>query len=109
MRTKNALTRREWLALSAATAAAQSRGDEKIRIGFIGVGSRGTGLLKNLLTRADADVPAICDIDPKSVKRAQDLVKEFKGHLPTGFDKGPDDFIDMNHSRCVINTHPLIN
>ncbi len=92
MRTKNTWTRRALLALSAATAAAQNRADEKIRIGFIGVGSRGTGLLKNLLTRADADVPAVCDIDPKSVKRAQDLVKEFKGHFPTGFDKGPDDY-----------------
>ena len=84
-------TRREWLALAAVSAAAQSSG-ENIRIGFIGVGSRGTGLLKNLLTRADADVPAVCDIDPKSVKRAQDLVKEFKGHVPAGFDKGPDDY-----------------
>ena len=92
MRTEHAYTRREWLALTAASTQAQSPRDGKIRIGFIGVGSRGTGLLKNLLTRADADVPAVCDIDSKTLKRAQDLVREFKGHTPAGFDKGPDDF-----------------
>ena len=87
----NAWSRREWLALCAASAVAQT-GNEKIRIGFIGVGSRGTALLKNLLTRADTSVPAICDIDPANLKRAQDLVKEFKGEVPAAFGNGPGDY-----------------
>ena len=64
-----ARSRREWMALSAATGAAQSRSGEKIRIGFIGVGSRGTDLLKNLLARADGNVPAAFDKGPDDYRR----------------------------------------
>lgn len=49
---------------------------DKVRIGFIGVGLRGTNHLNNILFRPDVEVPAICDIDPDRLAIAQDkLVK----------------------------------
>ncbi|MEJ7829645.1 MAG: gfo/Idh/MocA family oxidoreductase, partial [Segetibacter sp.] len=48
--------------------------DKQARIGFIGVGLRGTNHLKNLLRRKDVLIPAICDIDPERIKIALDLI-----------------------------------
>lgn len=46
----------------------------RVRIGFIGVGLRGTNHLHNILSRPDVDVPAICDIDPERITIAQDMI-----------------------------------
>ena len=35
----------------------------RLRLGFIGVGGRGTGLLRLALNRDDIEVTALCDID----------------------------------------------
>lgn len=47
---------------------------EKARIGFIGVGLRGRNHLNNLLLREDVIVPAICDLDPDALEKAQALI-----------------------------------
>jgi predicted dehydrogenase len=47
---------------------------EKLNVGLIGVGLRGTNHLNNLLTRDDCNIIAICDIDPKRISIAQDLI-----------------------------------
>ena len=47
---------------------------EKLNIGLIGVGLRGTNHLNNLLSRVDCNITAICDIDPKRISIAQDLI-----------------------------------
>lgn len=49
-------------------------GKEKARIGFIGVGLRGRSHLDNLLMRDDVIVPAICDINPVALDKAQGLI-----------------------------------
>ncbi|MDQ3534671.1 MAG: Gfo/Idh/MocA family oxidoreductase [Bacteroidota bacterium] len=52
----------------------------KARIGFIGVGLRGTNHLQNLLFRNDVMVPAICDIDQERNKIALEMIS--KAGLP---------------------------
>ncbi len=47
---------------------------KKVAIGFIGVGGRGRSHLHNLLKREDVVIPAICDIDPKAVELAQNMI-----------------------------------
>lgn len=47
---------------------------EKLNVGLIGVGLRGTNHLNNLLTRDDCNIIAICDINPKRISIAQDLI-----------------------------------
>lgn len=48
--------------------------DKVIRVGFIGVGGRGTGLLDCTLALAHVTVPAICDIDRSCANRAAQMV-----------------------------------
>ncbi len=56
-----------------------TRPARKVRLGFIGVGGRGTWLLRLALQRDDCEVKAVCDIKPERVERARDLVKQAHG------------------------------
>ena len=47
---------------------------EKLNIGLIGVGLRGTNHLNNLLLRDDCKVTAICDIHSTRISIAQNLI-----------------------------------
>ncbi|QNI38121.1 Gfo/Idh/MocA family protein [Edaphobacter albus] len=100
-------SRREFIALSAAgaaevlttrNAAAEVAGSlqsmvgvpyerKDPRIGIIGVGGRGTSLLKNLLA-ADGRVLAICDIAEDHAKNAQQLVEKAGGKSPELYTDG---------------------
>ena len=52
----------------------KEKDDRKVKLGFIGVGSRGTGHLRGILNRTDVEVPALCDIDSQNAERAQKMV-----------------------------------
>jgi len=69
--------------------------DRKVRIGFIGVGGQGTGLLKMCLSMQDVEVPAICDIDKDALLRAQSLVEKSGRKRPEGYSKDEEDFRNM--------------
>ena len=47
---------------------------ERVRLGIIGVGGRGTSLLQDLLAVEKVEVKAICDLVPEKVARAQKAV-----------------------------------
>ena len=47
---------------------------DKARIALIGVGRRGRNHLRNLMSRDDVIVPAICDIDPDAIQRSKDMI-----------------------------------
>ena len=49
---------------------------KKIKIGFIGVGNRGRSLLNGILAIDWVEVPAICDMDPKALAAAQDVIEK---------------------------------
>ena len=66
-----------------------------IRLGFIGVGGRGTGLLKVALVIKGVEAPAICDISEPNLTRALDLVEKARGKKPEGYSKGPTDYRRM--------------
>lgn len=59
------------------------RADKPVRVGFIGVGGRGTTLLKALLETQRAEVVAICDLRPEAIKAATELCK---GMSPRGYE-----------------------
>ncbi|MGB0836642.1 MAG: Gfo/Idh/MocA family protein [Flavobacteriaceae bacterium] len=50
--------------------------ESKIKIGFIGVGLRGTNHLANTLLRSDCEVRAICDVDPSRIALAKEMIEE---------------------------------
>ena len=57
--------------------AARARGpNETLGVGLIGVGNRGSVLLKNLLQIPGVEVRAICDIDPGRLETAAKVVEE---------------------------------
>jgi len=69
---------------------------ERVRLGIIGVGGRGTSLLRDLLSVDGVDVKAICDLVPEKVERAQKAVTDAGQPKPTGFTKGELDFKNLN-------------
>ena len=68
---------------------------ERVRLGIIGVGGRGTNLLENLLAVDNVDVKAICDLVPEKVARAQKAVTNAGQAEPAGFSKGEKDFENL--------------
>src|SRR6266511_2921514 len=65
---------------SAALLTAQSPNDT-VRVAFIGVGNRGSYLLRDMLKVPGIKVVAICDIDPDALKKAMDAATA-AGHSP---------------------------
>jgi predicted dehydrogenase len=80
-------TRRTFLQVPAAAAGgaallpAQSPNDT-VRVAIIGVGNRGSFLLRNVLQVPGVKVVAVCDIDPERLKKAQDAAS---AHSPEGY------------------------
>jgi len=79
-----------------------------IRIGVVGTGNRGRGLMNMLLNFKNIYFPAICDIDPNALQTTQNLLKE-KGHMPAIEFSGPEDYkklIDHQDVDAVIIATP---
>ncbi len=53
---------------------------DRITMGFIGVGGKGTNNLRNFLEKSGARVLAVCDVDAKYRDRARDLVNAKYGN-----------------------------
>lgn len=69
---------------------------ERVRLGIIGVGGRGSSLLQDLLAIENVEIKAICDLIPEKVARAQKAVVGAGQPEPTGFSKGERDFENLN-------------
>ena len=56
---------------------------EKIKIGYIGLGRRGTGVLnRNLTDMTDIEITRICDLSVKRMEEASEIIKEKMGNTP---------------------------
>ena len=67
-----------------------------VRLGFIGVGGRGTGHVRTALNNPTIEVPAICDIIGARTNGAIRLVEKAReGRKPAGYSKGPYDYRRM--------------
>jgi len=75
-----------------ARAAAQKDTSDPLRIGFVGVGARGSCLLRILLELKDVEIRALCDIREDRVTRAQRWVTEAGQREPQGYSRGETDF-----------------
>lgn len=77
-----------------AAASAQER-SEPLRVGVIGVGGRGTHLLRLALSMG-VEVPALCDIQEAHFERAAQLVADAReGRKPEGYTRGETDYRRM--------------
>ena len=57
---------------------------QQVRLGIIGLGGRGMGLMNNLLSMKDVTVTAVCDVYEDRVESAQKTVKRRKRTTPFG-------------------------
>lgn len=84
---------------------------QKLRVGMIGVGLRGTNHLSNLLQRDDVLVTAICDIDQARIKIALDMISEKGDAKPQVFSKGDLDYrnlLELKEVDAVIIATPWL-
>ncbi len=73
----------------------QSNLTDKVKIGLIGVGLRGTNHLKNLTNRNDVIITAICDIDPARIKLALAHIEKQNQPKPEVFGKNEYDYKNL--------------
>lgn len=90
----NTVTRRQVLAAAAASTAglalapelfAESTKGNKVRLGIIGTGARGTFLMATALAFPDVEVNAVCDLVPEHASRAQDIAEKAGGKRPESY------------------------
>jgi hypothetical protein len=75
---------------------------ERVRLGIVGVGGRGSSLLQDLLAIEKVEVKAICDLVPEKVARAQKAVTDAGQTEPAGFSKGELDFKNLTELELDI-------
>ena len=67
---------------------------DKVRLGYIGLGRRGRGMLRNLLQMNDVEVVWICDAKQEKIDKLYDYLKE----------KGVE-----CHSKTTLDYHDILN
>ena len=80
------------LAVTGRTAFGQDAPKESIRVGFIGVGGRGSGHVGDLLKIPKVQVKAVCDIVPSRVEAIQNRVEKAGQGRPEGYTRGERDY-----------------
>ena len=105
----NQYDRREFLAAAAASGAALASGlgmpaevragrlqpRETIRLGFVGIGGRGTYHLDAALGMEGVEVPALCEIRDDRLQRAKQMVEDSNRPTPSLYGRGETDFKRM--------------
>ncbi len=110
------LNRRRFLGCSAAASLALSQGNlaeaaaieteaSPVRMGLIGVGNRGTALLRSLLELPGTPIVAVCDLEPKHRQRGQGIVEKARGLKPEVYDD-PRRVLDRSDVDAVIVALP---
>jgi predicted dehydrogenase len=75
-----------------AEALAKPVNDKPIRLGFVGIGGRGSYHLDAALGMEGVEVPAICEIKPERLHSAKRWIEESGRPTPKLYDRGPTDF-----------------
>lgn len=68
---------------------------DRVRVGFIGVGARGSGHVSQMLTLDGVDVIAICDNHPPTLAKSIDRVVKKGRPKPAEYGNGPHDYKRM--------------
>ena len=84
---------------------------DKLKVGLIGVGLRGTNHLANLLQRDDVLITAICDIDPVRIDMSLERIKKVNAPKPEVFAKNELDYknlLNLKNVDAVIISTPWL-
>src|ERR1035437_9029763 len=66
--------------------------NKPLRLGFVGIGGRGSYHLNSALGIEGIEVPAICEVIPKRLQQAKKWIEEAGLPTPHLYDKGVTDF-----------------
>ena len=80
-----------------------------VRIGFVGMGGRGTSMLRTALSLEGVVISAVCDIIPERAERAQRLVEQTGQKTPRAF-TGAEDYkkmAEMNELDAIYTATPV--
>ncbi len=108
------LNRRRFLGCSAAAGWALSQGGmpvegalagRPVRLGLVGLGNRGTSLLRTALDLPGASVVAVCDAEPKHRVRAQGIAEKASGQRPDALER-LDQLLARNDVDAVLAALP---
>ncbi|MBT8462826.1 MAG: Gfo/Idh/MocA family oxidoreductase [Gemmatimonadetes bacterium] len=85
------------MSLSPAALLGRERGKaaDRLRLGFIGMGGRGSWLLGLAIRRDDTEIKAVCDIVPEKSQRAAEAVTEVGRAEPRQFTAGEEDYVNL--------------
>ncbi len=79
--------------------------EKTIKVGIIGIGARGIGILRMLLNNSDVEVLAVCEKRDAHLEEARQTVAEKKKQdSPTLFTKDYRDILKMDEIQAVFNT-----
>lgn len=96
-------------AILSSIAAAQTNSSKTIRLGFVGLGGRGSYHLDAALGIEGVEVPALCEIQDDRLQQAKSWVEESGKSAPTLYGRGEKDFERMcaeEQLDCVICSTP---
>lgn len=82
---------------------------ETVRVGYVGVGSQGSGHVRNLLRIEGVELKAVCDIREERILWAQEQCEKAGKSKPKGYFNGPEDFkrmCDTEDLDLVYNATP---
>lgn len=109
----NTKTRRSFVKQSLATTAALTAlnhrrafgANEKVVIGVMGVGGRGTFLAEAFAKRPDCEIAWLCDVDSRRFGRVRMMVDEAQGSLPK-ITQNFQEILDDKNVDVVVNATP---
>lgn len=85
--------------------------NNKLRLGFIGLGLRGTVHLHNSLNRSDVEITAICDVDPKRLEISRKMISDAGWKKAVEFGKNAYDYrnlLELKDVDAVIISTPWL-
>ena len=63
---------------------------ETVRVGLIGIGSRGSGTVRRMAGIEGVEIKALCDIVPERVNETIESIQQFPQHNPDSYTDGPE-------------------
>ena len=77
---------------------------EKLRMGFVGLGQRGEGMLSTFLAYSVVDVVAICDVYEDRVEKVANTIKEKRNHYPRKYKNFSEMLLDKEIDAIYVAT-----